>query len=1379
VPSLEGLEIRIAPAIATWIGASHTSANWSEPGNWSGGNTPQAGDELLFPDNPSGLTTVNDFAPGTRFHSLTISGAGYSMSGAGIVLDRGITADYTSGTSTDDIPVILGNATISVNKGATLDQRGTVEASGLTKEGEGTLVLSGVHRCPGTAVVNQGVLSLKRSSALAGTVGVTVANNAELDLSGGISIGNIQLTLHGSGTSGGGALRSIDGVNISTGPFILADHQTTIGVDSGSLELYGAPGSDLVTKVGEGTLVLVAQTVEVPQEPTPPYSTYLNTAVDVLGGMLDISGDMFFSVDLGPGTTLRGLVYVARLYDHGGTISPGTASSTGHLTVGGSLHLDHSSTLSIRIGGTLDSECDSLWYDGYDALDLNNTTLSASLVGGYIPTPGQQFTIINNVNVPTISGTFEGLPEGAHLSIDGVPFQISYRGTARQYNGHLYNNDVVLTAFDSSFPFCSLTSDGNVSTYGQAVSFTATVTSAAGIPTGVVDFFDGSTLLGSRILDGSGVASFSTSTLNAGTHSITAAYRGDGSFNPSTSNTIRRVVNQRRTSILLDSDVNPILLGQSVTFTAGVGPAEWWEWGEVFPTGSVEFFDGSASIGTVPLDASIPYELVSRASLSTSSLSVGIHSITAVFLGGVNFVPSTSRVVSQVVNRDSTPTLTSDNNETDFGQTATFTVRVTAAAGIPTGIVSLLDGTELLGTGTLDDSGAATFAVSTLTVGSHSITAFYQGDATFSPSTSLPITQTVRSASTATTLSSGLNPSVFGQSVTFTARVAAVAPGSGIPTGTVVFRLGSGERAEVALDATGVASYTMATVGPNWYIPAGTEEMTAIYLGDAGFSGSTSNLVYQVIEPAGVDITLTSDANPGVFGQTITFTAVVAATSPGIGIPLGWVEFFDGKTHLAFRDLSWTGVTTLATSALAVGSHTITAVYTNGYSPHSPPADRRFSSGSHVSLRQEVVGQGTSTTLTSSPSSSTVGQTVTLTATVRAASSAHGFLGGLVTFLDGSTPIGSVALKNGVATLSTHTLAAGTHAFRAIYRGNSYYAPSTSEPVSTRVARVETTTSLAGPLEPWVYGQTATFTATVSTAGPGSPTPSGSVAFLDGSTPIGTAPLTRGVATFRIQTLAAGSHSITAVYKGDSNAEPATSPAAIVTVVPAPTTTRLTSSAQVAVNGQNVTYTATVHAGAATPTGKVAFYENGRLFGTVALVGGRAILNGPIIGAGLPHLITAKYLGDSNCLPSHSDTGVTVAVDRAETQVILTSQVIRNDRGRIFGVLVYSNLRGAPPGSGVPTGYVVYHVNGRAFSSDTLRAGAAIRFLPYRVVRNKTLTVEYPGFGNYKTGISAPLNLGRRFFHPASGPATTLVGHAQSARPVQVRQPARAEARRG
>src|SRR5439155_755470 len=148
--------------------------------------------------------------------------------------------------------------------------------------------------------------------------------------------------------------------------------------------------------------------------------------------------------------------------------------------------------------------------------------------------------------------------------------------------------------------------------------------------------------------------------------------------------------------------------------------------------------------------------------------------------------------VTQTVNQaDTTTSVSSSANPSVFGQSVIFTVTVSAKSpgtGTPTGTVTFKEDGTTLYTETLA-GGAATFTTSSLSLGSHSITASYGGDGNFVTSTSSALTQTVNKPNTTTSVSSSANPSVFGQSVDFTVNVTANSPGTGNPTGTVTFKV--------------------------------------------------------------------------------------------------------------------------------------------------------------------------------------------------------------------------------------------------------------------------------------------------------------------------------------------------------------------------------------------------------------------------------------------------------------------------------------------------------------------------------------------------------------------------------------------------------------
>ena len=151
-------------------------------------------------------------------------------------------------------------------------------------------------------------------------------------------------------------------------------------------------------------------------------------------------------------------------------------------------------------------------------------------------------------------------------------------------------------------------------------------------------------------------------------------------------------------------------------------------------------------------------------------------------------------------------TPTASANPINFGQSVTFTVTVAGgpgSSGTPSGSVTFKDGANTLGTAVLS-GGSAAYTTSALSVGSHSITAVYDGDITFIGNTSpSALTQTVNDATQAsTTLASSLNPNTYGQTVTLTASLAG--NGGGAPSGTVTFLDGASALGSAAVNAQGV-----------------------------------------------------------------------------------------------------------------------------------------------------------------------------------------------------------------------------------------------------------------------------------------------------------------------------------------------------------------------------------------------------------------------------------------------------------------------------------------------------------------------------------------------------------------------------------------------
>jgi hypothetical protein len=570
-------------------------------------------------------------------------------------------------------------------------------------------------------------------------------------------------------------------------------------------------------------------------------------------------------------------------------------------------------------------------------------------------------------------------------------------------------------------------------------------------------------------------------------------------------------------STALVSSANPSTSGQLVTFTAtvsGTGGT---------PTGTVTFYDGATSpatsLGTGTLNGT------GVATFATTSLALGSHTITATYGGDGNFGPTTSTAVTQLVNgQQSTIVLASSVNPAAARQSITFTATVTGTGGTPTGTVTFLDanasldGNTVLGTVALTGGTSAITITSSSSVpllpGMHSVTAQYSGDSVFGSTTSTAVMQVVNFITTTTKLVSTPNPSAVGQTVTFTATVTAT---TGTPSGGVTIYEGTTLLAEVGLNPSGIATFTLS---PSPFVNTGSYSFTATYVGDNFNATSTSPVDTQVVGKAST-VVLSSSLNPSLIGQSVTFTATVSGSG---GTPTGTVTFLDGTASLGSAvAVNAGGVATFVTSALAKGAHSITASYSG---------DAAFIPATSALVSQTVNGLPSTTVLTSSLNPSVAGQSVTFTATV---SGTGGTPTGTVTFLNGSTSLGTGTLSGGIATFATTTLPGGTDSITASYQGDSTFASSTSAVLMQVVTLKPSTTSLTSSPNP-SFGQSVTFTATVSGSGG---TPTGTVTFLNGSASLGTGSLNSGgIATFATTpttALMAGTDLITASYGADTS----------------------------------------------------------------------------------------------------------------------------------------------------------------------------------------------------------------------------------------------------
>jgi len=466
------------------------------------------------------------------------------------------------------------------------------------------------------------------------------------------------------------------------------------------------------------------------------------------------------------------------------------------------------------------------------------------------------------------------------------------------------------------------------------------------------------------------------------------------------------------------SSANPSVFGQSVTFTATVTAPDG---GVGTPTGTVTFYDGSTSIGTGTVNGS------GQATLTTSSLSVGKHTITAHYGGDSNFNASsgsTEQAVTQTVNKASTTTtVTSSANPSVTGQAVSFTATVSVSApgaGTPTGTVQFsIDGSPFGSPVPLNSSGQATSpSTSTLSVGVHTVSASYSGDANFTGSSgTLSGGQTVQQAPAITSASSATFTVGSPGSFTITATgspTPSLTESGNLPAGVSFHDNGNGTATLSGTPAPGTGgTYPLILTASNGVGAPATQNFT-LTVDQAPAITSASSTTFQVGAPGSFTVTSTGFPTPSL--------------SESGALPAG-VSFHDNGN----------GTASLAGTpgAGSAGVYHLTITASNGV---GAPATQSFT--------LTVVAGSTTTTLTSSANPSSLHGAVTFTATV---TSAGGVPTGTVTFQVDGVTVATVPLdSSGHASFTTSTLGVGTHTITAIYSGSSLY-PGSSASIRQQV----------------------------------------------------------------------------------------------------------------------------------------------------------------------------------------------------------------------------------------------------------------------------------------------------------------------------------------
>jgi hypothetical protein len=1255
----------------------------------SSANPSSVGQPVTFTAAVTSTSTVNTgtvqfVVDGTNFGSPVNVVNGTASSAANTTLSAGthtITANYNGGTgfnsSTGSLTQTVSgrgaNTTTTVNSSANPSASGqsvsftaTVTSTSQVNTGVVQFLIDGVN-FGGSVGVQRGMTMFPITTTLSTGTHTITANYIGDGVSFNSSTGSLTQTVNSPGANTTTSVSSAANPAVFGQPLTFAANVTS------------------TTIVNTGTVQFVID------------GTNFGSPVNVTGG----------TASSGATTTLAvGTHTVAANFSDGTSFNSSTGSLTQTVTVA-----DTTTSVSSSANPSVSGQ----------PLTIIATVTAVSPSSATVNTGQVQF-VINGVflgPVPVVNG-MATVPTGRLiLNLGTNTIAANYSDSSGSYNTSTGSLTQIVVA--SANTTTTISPNINPAVFPGVVMFTATVTSTSTVNAGTVQFVIDGTNFGSLVnVTGGTATSGFTTTMSGGTHTITALYSGDGVSLTGSIGTVTQTVNAANTTIAVTSSANPSEFGGAVTFTATLNALKL---GTGTATGTVTFLDSGTSIGSGALSGG-------SATFATSSLAAGSHTITASYSGDNNFSASTSAAITQTVNTtavaDTTTTVSSSANPSASGQTVTFTATVTPVApatGTPTGAVTFLDGGASIGSGTLS-GGSATFITSSLSVATHTITVNYGGDANFNISTSANLLQTVNAAmgGTTTTVSSSANPSAFGQSVTFTATVSAVAPATGTPTGTVTFLDGG---ASVGSGTLSGGSATFATSS----LTVATHTITVSYGGDANFNTSTSADLLQTVNSAGFPTTTTvsSSANPSIYGQSVTFTASIRAPL-GDG-NAGTVQFLiDGVNFGSPVPVDPKAFTAAsgATSTLTIGIHTITANYSG------VPGTLAPSTGS-LSQTVNAAVAATTTTVSSSANPSAFGQSVTFTATVSAVAPATGTPTGTVTFLDGGASIGSGTLSGGSATFATSSLSVATHTITVNYGGDANFTTSTSANLlqTVNTAGTPTFTFVNSSINPSVSGQSVTFTAFIRApfAGPNL----GTVQFLIDGVNFGSpVPVSLGnfsATSGATSTLAIGTHTITANYSGVAGTfAPSTgSLTQTVNAGAANTTTTVSSSANPSAFGQSMTFTATVTSTSTVNTGFVQFQIDGVNFLKVVNVVNGTATSFPTSSIGTlssgMHTITANYIGDG--ISFNSSTGsLTQTVNAAPASTMTT--VSSSASPSVYGQAV-SFTATVTSTSTVNAGTVQFLIDGVNFGTPVTVVGgtATSDSTSTLAAGSHTITVDY------------------------------------------------------
>jgi hypothetical protein len=686
------------------------------------------------------------------------------------------------------------------------------------------------------------------------------------------------------------------------------------------------------------------------------------------------------------------------------------------------------------------------------------------------------------------------------------------------------------------------------------------------------------------------------------------------------------------------------------------------------PTGTVQFYDAGIPLGS-PVSLS-----GGSAAYVTSALALGTHNITAIYSGDATHQPATSPALPFTV--VSTGTLTAGcftyNGPATLPQGTPFTlttqVKSSPAPGpTPSGTFELdLPFGSGVG-GSQKVSGSTPFTLSfTLNTSAAPVSAgiaisqyglIYVGsfDYTLTQTCASEPAITITGATTTSLTTTAVSPVLAGTPFTLNGGLqiqspAGAPPPASQPAGSV--NLLDNGNVIATSNFVGNTSYNFpfqinTAASP---LTAGAHSFTLSYPGNGLFTGSTSAPVNLTVD-AVATISLSGNvpaAGLQYVGSQVKITAAIGNLGHGAA-PTGTVQFYDNGASIGAPVSILNGVASYTSSSFAVGSHSVTAVYSGSSTYGSvTSAPLTFQVVSQITDTLTLVGFGVSTAASGSP----FGMEAQLNLqSVQGTPSPTG----TITFKQNGAVIASVSVTgnqtNYFASVNTAAapLTPGTHVFSATYSGDSVYPASSSGTVTVTITGNVpqfTLLSNAAGYASVVQATPVTFTATAGAVN-GLPTPTGTVQFFVNGVAAG-APvsLVNGVAAYTTSSLPVGSDTITTAYSGNSSYDSTTTNgvSVVVAIVTQGSDTLAVTppSASTVTAGTPVTLTATLNVTSLgpAPTGAVTLLDNGTPLTTATLSGNPPFalsfqLNtaaAPLAGG--THSFTLQYPGGSQWAPA-------------------------------------------------------------------------------------------------------------------------------------------------